>query len=241
MPVTFIGEKKGRAIKYEAGQKIGVHSYLRDIPVEAGKRRHALFICGHCGTEFTASIKDIKADKTHSCGCLNTFEKRSERSVTHGHAKGRKSSPEHATWCRIKNRCFNEKVPEYPNYGGRGITMCEEWQLSFGAFLKHIGARPSNSHSIDRIDVNGNYEPGNVRWATKKEQARNRRNSLFVTFLGERRNLKELCDCRGWDYRTMHRRIFEQKIDSEIALATPIRKFLRNRSNFISHSFGHVN
>jgi hypothetical protein len=206
-----------RLIKYEEGQQIGIHSYLKEVNI--GKRlRHALFACGYCGTHFTASIKDIKAAKTRSCGCI-----RNKWAITHGQTIGRESSPEYATWCRIKNRCYNPNVPEFNNYGGRGIKMSEEWLNSFELFLAHVGLRPSSKHSIDRYpDNDGNYEAGNVRWATK------------------RRNLKELCDKRGLNYRTMHRRIFDQKMEVHEALTKPTRT-LKNKSNFIAHSFGNIN
>jgi hypothetical protein len=93
---------------------------------------------------------------------------------THGHATGGKVSAEYRCWQAIKNRCLNPKVPQYPDYGGRGIKVCERWQESFENFLADVGYRPPGG-SIDRIDPNGNYEPGNVKWSTAKEQNRNQR------------------------------------------------------------------
>jgi len=82
-------------------------------------------------------------------------------------------------------RCSNTNHKEYPNYGGRGITICERWRSSFENFLADMGTKPSPKHSIDRIDNNGNYEPSNCRWVTQKEQMHNLRKNVFITFDGE--------------------------------------------------------
>ena len=87
----------------------------------------------------------------------------------------RRCSTEYRIWQNIKTRCFNRRNAAFPDYGGRGITMCQEWASSFTAFLAHVGPRPAGC-SIDRIDNDGDYTPGNVKWSTAKEQASNRRN-----------------------------------------------------------------
>jgi hypothetical protein len=94
----------------------------------------------------------------------------------HGEARhNANKTPEYRTWGEIIQRCENPKRVNFKFYGGRGIKMCDEWRQSFPTFLAHVGRRPSPQHSIDRIDSNGNYEPGNVRWATVSEQIKNRR------------------------------------------------------------------
>ena len=84
-------------------------------------------------------------------------------------------SSEYVAWQRMNQRCHNPRYDSYKWYGARGIQVCDEWRKSFLAFYKHIGDRPSPKHSVDRINVNGDYTPGNVRWATWKEQANNKR------------------------------------------------------------------
>lgn len=86
-----------------------------------------------------------------------------------------KRTPEYRSWLAMKRRCCNTKNKDYPNYGGRGVVICERWLHDFSAFLADVGPRPSSVHSIDRIDSDGNYEPGNCRWATPIEQSRGRR------------------------------------------------------------------
>src|SRR5689334_34521 len=102
--------------------------------------------------------------------------KKAGRPPTHGHS----GTPEHRAWCGMKMRCYYRKWEGYPDYGGRGIRVCDEWLNDFPAFLTHIGPRPSSSHSLDRINSDGNYEPGNVRWAVPVEQMNNRRMCVSI-------------------------------------------------------------
>lgn len=91
-------------------------------------------------------------------------------------------SPEYRTWTGIKTRCLNPNDRGYPRYGGRGITICDRWRDSFEAFLADVGRRPSPAHSIDRINNDRGYEPGNVRWTTADVQSRNRRTVVRITY-----------------------------------------------------------
>lgn len=101
------------------------------------------------------------------------------------------NSPEYTAWAGMLQRCRNPKNAAYPDYGGRGITVCDAWRDSFEAFYADLGPRPSARHSIDRIDNDGNYEPGNCRWATAKEQNRNTRRARLLTFDGRTQLLSD--------------------------------------------------
>ena len=114
---------------------------------------------------------------------------------------------EYRIWSNIKQRCGNPKTPAYANYGARGITICDEWRDSYEAFLGDMGRRPTPRHTIDRIDNDGNYEPGNVRWSEREEQNRNRRNNVMIDAFGETMCLSAWSQRSGVDRKTLAYRI----------------------------------
>lgn len=97
----------------------------------------------------------------------------------------RNEIPEYKAWKKMKERCYNPNVHAFNRYGGRGIKVCEEWRTDFFSFLRDVGNRPSSKHSIDRINNDGDYEPGNVRWGTKQEQANNRITNTRIMLNGQ--------------------------------------------------------
>jgi hypothetical protein len=114
-----------------------------------------------CGTEKTVRGQYLREGRSTGCGCT--------RRVTHGLHK----HPQYGSWLQMRDRCRNPNHPDYPHYGGRGIKVCKRWH-DFGLYLSDVGERPPGK-TLDRIDNDGNYTPGNVRWATQKEQIANRR------------------------------------------------------------------
>lgn len=123
-----------------------------------------------CGGTHIVTRGKLTDGGVQSCGCLHR-ESVAERSRTHGMS----STPEWVAWHMLRDRCNNPNSQAYGDYGGRGNNVDPTWNESFEAFYEHIGPRPSPKHSIDRIEVNGNYEPGNVRWATRALQQANQR------------------------------------------------------------------
>ena len=112
---------------------------------------------------------------------------------------------EQQAWSDIKQRCNNPSHQSYADYGGRGITICPEWENNFDAFYAYVGPRP-NGHTVERIDNNKGYEPGNVKWATQAEQIRNTRATVRVVYKGEDYCLKDLCEKLGKNYDTVKSR-----------------------------------
>jgi hypothetical protein len=143
-----------------------------------------------------------------------------ERNVTHGDSK----TSEHNTWSHIKARCYNKKNKSYPRYGGRGIKVCDRWLGSNGYvnFLADMGRKPSPEHSIERVWNDGDYCPENCKWALPQEQARNKRNNVYLTHDGETLLLIEWADRLGIDGASLYKRL--EKWPLERALSEPPRK-----------------
>lgn len=173
---------------------------------KAGKAR---WICQcDCGNDVTVTGGNLQSGFTQSCGCfqLECVKTIAEKyNVTHGLSH----TPEYETYKCMLKRCCDEKNRNYADYGGRGITVCDEWKNSFEAFYRDMGPRPSPEHSIDRRDNNKGYSKDNCRWATKEEQANNKRNNLFYEYKGEIKPLGTWCRELGLNRKLVYTRIRE--------------------------------
>lgn len=159
------------------GHRYGTLTVIGYAGMSEGRRKRSMWRCVcDCGKEEVFGQTVIRTKQPPNCSeCRKKVW--SKHSKTHGMTK----SPEYKTWAGMITRCENPNVPEYKMYGGRGIRVCDEWRNSFEAFYAYIGNKPSRKHSIDRIDVNGHYEPGNVRWATPDVQGANTRRNVYLT------------------------------------------------------------
>jgi hypothetical protein len=145
-------------------------------------RGKACWLCQCACGQTSVVIGERLTRRQRSCGCLHRELTASfgDRTRRHGHAARRfpTQTAEYRAWQNLKNRCSNPRLKEWRYYGGRGIRVCERWQRSFSAFLADVGPKPAPDLQIDRIDNDGHYEPGNVRWTTRSEQVRNSRRCL---------------------------------------------------------------
>jgi len=155
---------------YLNGQRFGRLVVLERVPREMWQReKDAEWLCGcDCGKLVHVKTGHLNNGNTQSCGC---FHREVVSQVRHGHTR----SSTYVCWANMIQRCRNSRRLDYPNYGGRGIIVCDEW-LDFENFLADMGEKPQHM-SIDRIDNDGNYEPGNCRWATAGQQRANRRDA----------------------------------------------------------------
>jgi len=168
-----------------------------------------------CGRETVVDTACLRAGVTRSCGCLRD-DINSVLHRTHGDSKSR----EHQVWAGMIDRCRNPNSTIYTYYGGRGIHVYDRW-LSYENFLFDMGRRPPGT-TIERKDPNGPYSPDNCYWASRREQARNRRSSVYVDFRGQKKLLCELAEEYGFNYYSLYHRIITNGWSIEKAISTPI-------------------
>ena len=194
------------------------------------KNRNSQWLCEcECGNTTVVGKGRLTSGTTKSCGCL---KHRPAVNRTHGKSKTRL----YYVWRNMMNRCYNDKVSDYYNYGGRGIKMCDEWLgkdgfQNFHDWAMANGYDPEAKRGVttlDRIDSDGNYEPSNCRWVDGKAQANNKRCNHYVHYNGKTMSLKELAESTGINYKTLYNRVHVLNWDIETAVNTPVRNYNYN-------------
>lgn len=167
--------------------------------------------CKHCGAIHKAIASNIKRNEA-TCKCIHM------KRIGKSNSKDGRNTIIYSKWIGMKTRCFNKNDSRYSDYGGRGITICDEW-LYFDNFYKwSLENGYKDGYSIERKDVNGNYCPENCCWIPLKDQAKNKRNTLYVEINGKRKRLKEWCEIYNANYKSVYQRIFRDGIEPLEAL-----------------------
>lgn len=197
------------------GKTFGHWTVIRRAP-NKGKRVFWLCRCV-CGTEKIVQGTSLKNGVSKSCGC--------KKSENHFETHGLSNTDLYRKWLSIKNRCYNQKDKKYKNYGGRGIKVCDEWLNDFEAFYTwSLSHGYEKGLEIDRIDNNGNYEPDNCRYTTRRENMLNRNNTIKIKFRGEEKPLLKWCEELNLPYGTIYSRIYDYGWSTDKALSAPINK-----------------
>ena len=185
------------------------------------ERVHWICHCD-CGKTKSVSAACLRSGSTRSCGCLHDeVSRKRNKWKKHGGSDTRL----YHVWQSMKDRCYNENTAKYPNYGGRGIVVCDEWKNDFGAFQDWALPHGYNDGlTIDRIDANGPYSPDNCRWATQKEQQNNRTNNHLLTYNGKTQTLTQWAAETGINEMALSSRINKLHWSTERALTEPINR-----------------
>ena len=204
----LIGRKFGKLLVVERAE----------MPVERKTEHHAYWNClCECGKNHIARSSDLKSGTVKSCGCLQ-IEKNTKHGMRH--------DPLYSRWCNMKSRCHNPQNKRHPNWGGRGITVCERWRNDFKAFYEDVSRLPNfgkKGYSLNRIDNDGNYEPNNVEWANDKTQSNNKRNNHILTYNGKTQTIAQWAEEIGISPSTLYNRIITLHWSAEKALTEPIK------------------
>lgn len=215
---------KRRTAKYyaEVGNKYNRLTILDTLDVNGIAAYKCL--CD-CGVIKNIGASQVKYGHSKSCGCYQK-EVVSARHKVHGYSDTREGN----IYLGMIQRCYDPKVKSYHRYGGRGITVCDRWRESVINFVADMGNAPDSKHSLDRINNDGNYEPSNCRWATMKEQHRNKRNNRFLTHAGETLVIQDWAIRIGIDHTTLVNRL-QRGWTVEKSVTTPKLRHKKTTTN----------
>lgn len=216
------------SVSYDGGLSVGMKIWRLKLLYVAGKGQKKRWLCRcECLAIKEICPSELRNNRTVSCGCFHK-DWLSSTKRKHGESgEGPNPSPEYKAWNTMKHRCYNPRDISFHNYGGRGIEVCKEWRESFEVFLRDVGRKPSPEHSLDRIENDHGYEPGNVRWATREEQNRNKRNTKLLNWSGEYKTLTEWASVVGMRQSVLWKRIYRGGWSLERALTEPLRQVRR--------------
>jgi len=190
-----------RGMVVPLGSRFGRLTVIKDLGSD-GCHRWFVVRCDCGAPNQRCTLSSLRCGDTKSCGCLKT-ELLSSRATKHGGF----GTSEYNIWRRMIERCRNPNEKSWSRYGGRGIKVCERWVRDFSAFLDDVGSRPGEEMTLDRIDNDGNYEPGNVRWATAKQQHRNRNDNRVLAVDGKALCVAEWAEVSGTNPSTIRVRL----------------------------------
>lgn len=212
--------------RFTVGERHGqlVVDRLEYVHVTTGGKKKPMVMCTcDCGKRYVGSLYDLKSGRTKSCGCVRRQVRR-----THGATSNSIHTPEYKAWRNMLTRGRNPNIKAADRYVLRGITVCDEWcpggdGKGFERFLGHVGLKPTRHHSLDRIDNEKGYEPGNVRWATKREQVNNQCRNFWLTVNNERMPLQDAAQRYGIKASIILQRIRKLGWSHERAVSVPPR------------------
>lgn len=225
------------------GQRFGRLVVIDEAPRQLAKRGdyyRTRWLCRcDCGNVLEVNANSLKNGSSKSCGCLRR-ELESERATKHGFTKGYKVESLYSVWNAMKLRCYNPNNKAYKNYGGRGITMCDEWLNDYATFRSWAIANGYDENAkygdctLDRIDVNGPYCPDNCRWANAVEQQNNTRKNHYITYNGATKSIAEWARETGIADDTIYQRIGKLGWDPIKAITKPMRKVKKRKMESVA-------
>lgn len=190
-----------------SGMRFGKLTVLSELNGD-GKYKTWTCLCD-CGNTRIANGNQLRSGHAKSCGCMQIL-------CPNARTHGLKHTREFSIWCDIRKRCYNENSKGYLFYGARGIKMCPEWKSSFLEFYKWAQLNGyDKTLSIERMDNNGDYEPRNCKWATRAEQSRNKRSTIYVEIMGVKKPLIEWCEIFGVNYKNSYEKVRRIKLKTE--------------------------
>jgi hypothetical protein len=199
-----------KTILPDSGERLGTCIFLR-VDGQDSRGIFGRFICS-CGAEFRALVAYINSGHTTSCGCASNRKRIRRKEIIH------EFKSEYRSWCSMRDRCRNPNSQDYKNYGGRGISVCDRWNL-FENFIEDMGSKPTPGHTLERNCVNKGYSPDNCSWIPNEDQPHNRTITVRLTYNGETKPLSIWAKERNLDPKLVRSRI-SRGMSVEKALST---------------------